>query len=304
MTNEITETAKNITKMDFKIEKTKSGTKRSIIQIRKTIEFEFQKNLSKFISMLLMGIGIFLLFLTIQMIQESAGVAVPDDPVDFFQAYLMMIDFLILIIAVTFGGGIIAEDFEKETGNLLFPKIQKNRLLAGRIIARYFYAAICVIFFYALVGISTLIKYEWVPSIVWESMGWALLYTFAVFSFMILFSSFMKRTASAMIVGMIIVLMVFQLTSMILMFTGVTIEPLFVLTYYANIITSWFNMPAERFTEVGFGGPPGMGSGMGYSGPTFMSWATPSAIGAILGMAIYSFICITFAYIIYKRRQN
>ncbi len=300
MTNEMTETAK----IDFKIEKTKSGTKRSIIHIQKTIEFEFQKNLSKFISMLLMSIGIFLLFLIIQMIQESAGVAVPDDPVDFFEAYLMMIDFLILIIAVTFGGGIIAEDFEKETGNLLFPKIQKNRLLAGRIIARYFYAALTVVFYYALVGISTLIKYEWVPSIVWESMGWALLYTFAVFSFMILFSSFMKRVASAMIVGMMIVLMVFQLTSMILMFTGVTIEPLFILTYYANIITIWFNMPAERFTEFGFGGPPGMGPGMGDGMPTFMSWATPNATGAILGMAIYSIICIALSYIIYKRRQK
>ena len=89
MTNEMTETTKNITKMDFKIEKTKSGTKRSIIQIQKTIEFEFQKNLSKFISMLLMSIGIFLLFLIIQMVQESQGVAVPADPVDFFQAYLI-----------------------------------------------------------------------------------------------------------------------------------------------------------------------------------------------------------------------
>ena len=98
-------------------------------------------------------------------------------------------------------------------------------------------------------------------------------------------------------------MVVFQLLTMILMFTGVTIEPLFMLTYYANIITSWFNMPAERFTEVGFGGPPGMGPVMG-DGPTFMSWATPSATGAIFGMAIYSIICIALAYIIYKRRQK
>jgi ABC-type transport system involved in multi-copper enzyme maturation permease subunit len=63
-------------------------------------------------------------------------------------------------------------------------------------------------------------------------------------------------------------------------------------------------MPAERFTEFGFGGPPGMGPGMGDGMPTFMSWATPSATGAILGMAIYSIICIALSYIIFKRRQK
>ncbi|WP_371804194.1 ABC transporter permease [Candidatus Lokiarchaeum ossiferum] len=300
MTSEMAEIAKNNKNLGFTIEKTKSGAKRSVIQIQKTIEFEFQKNLSKFISMLLTAIGIFLLFLVIELIQSAQGSEVSADPIDYFSGYLMMIDFLILIIAVAFGGGIIAEDFEKDTGNLLFPKIQKDRLLIGRIIARYIYAAMCVIFYYVLIGIATLIIYESLPLIVWESMGWALLYTFAVFSFMILFSSFMKRAASAMIVGMLIVLMVFQLLTMILMFTGVTIEPLFILTYYANIITSWFNMPSERFTEIGFGmGPPGMNDG-----PTFMSWATPSATGAIIGMIIYSGVCIAIAYLIYKRRQN
>lgn len=294
------EIAKNNKNMAFTIEKTKSGAKRSVIQIQKTIEFEFQKNLSKFISMLLTTIGIFLLFLVIELIQSAQGSEVPADPTDYFSGYLMMIDFLILIIAVAFGGGIIAEDFEKDTGNLLFPKIQKDRLLIGRIIARYIYAAMCVIFYYVLIGIATLIIYESLPLIVWESMGWALLYTFAVFSFMILFSSFMKRAASAMIVGMLIILMVFQLLTIILMYTGVTIEPLFMLTYYANIITSWFNMPSERFTEVGLG----MGPGGVRDGPTFMSWATPSATGAILGMTIYSIACIALAYFIYKRRQN
>ncbi|MHA1730174.1 MAG: ABC transporter permease [Promethearchaeota archaeon] len=304
MTIEMAKFTQNDTKQNLDIEKTKSGTKRSIIQIQKTIEFEFQKNLSKFISMLLMSIGIFMLFLVVQLIQNAQGLDVPADPVDYFAGYLVMIDFLVLIIAVAFGGGIIVEDFEKDTGNLLFPKIQKNRLLIGRIIARYIYAAMCIVFYYVLVGITTLIIYERLPTIVWESMGWALLYTFAVFSFMILFSSFMNRVASAMIVGMMIVLMVFQLLTMILMFTGVTIEPLFMLTYYANIITRWFNMPEERFTEVGIMGSPGMGPPGMRDGPTFMSWATPSVTGAILGMTIYSIICIALAYIIYKRRQK
>jgi ABC-type transport system involved in multi-copper enzyme maturation permease subunit len=245
MTLEMVKSAHAISEINVPIQKTKTGMKRRLIQIQKTVGFELKKNQSKFIAMLIISLGIYVLFLIINLIQEGKGAPLPADPIDYINTYFIMISFLIMIIAVTMGGGIIAEDFEKETGNLLFPKIQKNRLLAGRVIARYIYAAISVALFYVLIGITTLIKYDTLPAILWESMGWSLLYTFAVFSFIILFSSFMKRTATAMIVGMVFVLMVFELLSLILMFTGVTIEPFFMLNYYAKIITACFNMPAE-----------------------------------------------------------
>jgi len=284
-------------------ERTHTGTKRSFLQIQKTIGFEFARNGKREITSLIISLAIFTLTLIIQIIQENQGAPVTEDPAVYFQGYLFMIDFLILIIAATFGGSIIAEDFEKQTGNLLFPKITKDRLLIGRIIARYIYSMSAVVFYYVLVAITTFIKYDGIPKIIWGSLGWALLYTFALLSFVTMFSALMKKSSTAMVSSILIVLIVFQLLTMILMYTGVTVEPFFMLTYYANIIRSWFNMPAtdERYTEFSFQGGPG---GQMTDGNTYYSWSTPSASGAVIGMLVYSAICLTIAYLVFRRRQN
>ncbi|MHA1612655.1 MAG: ABC transporter permease [Promethearchaeota archaeon] len=288
---------------EFTVDKVKIGAKRGLIQIKKTIDFEFLRNAKKFMSMLLTSAGIFLLFLIINLISEDQGALAPEDPAEYFQSYLTMTTLLVLIIATTFFGSIIAEDFEKQTGNLLFPKIPKERLLIGRIIARYTYAFLSVAFYYLLVAITTYLKYDGVPKIVWGSMLWAELYLFGLMAFMTLLSSLFKRSSTAMITGILGILIVFQLFSMIFMFTGITAEPFYFITYYGNIITVWFNMPAvdARYVEMGFGhgpAPPELGDA------TYYQWLTPSAEGAIIGVAIYSIVCFTIAYLLYRRRQN
>ncbi len=283
-------------------EKIKIGTQRKVIQIQKTIQFEYKKNYSKFKGMLITSLIIFGLFLIINLISEGQDILSPEDPADYFKGYLDMITFLILIIAVTFGGGIIVEDFEKQTGNLLFPKIPKDRLLIGRIIARYTYVVLSVGFYYLLIATTTLIKYGGIPKVIWSSLGWALLYAFLMFSFLILFSALMNRVASAMIMGIIMILMVFSLLQLLLMFTGVTWEPFFVITYYGNIITACFNMPIG---DARFGTPQfQMGPGHNEIGSDLRAWITPSATGAIIGSIIYSIICLTLAYLRYKKKQS
>ena len=282
-------------------ERTKTGVKRGFVQVKKTITFEFARNGMKAITTLIISFVVYLLFLIIAIIEESQGAPVSEDPADYFKAYLMMIGFLILIITTTFGGSIIAEDFEKQTGNLLFPKITKDRLLVGRFIARYLYSAGAVIFYYVLVAITTFIKYNVIPKIIWGSLGWALLYTFALLSFTTFFSSIMKRSSTAMISTILIVLIVFQLLTMLIMYAGITVEPFFMLTYYESIITRWFNMPNadERFVELSFDRGP-----LSDSGASYMQWITPSATGAIIGMLVYSAICLIIAYVVFRRRQN
>lgn len=86
------------------------------------------------------------------------------------------------------------------------------------------------------------------------------------------------------------------------MFTGITAEPLYFLTYYSNIIIEWFNMPADdnRFQEIAFKrGPRAEVS----DGNTYYQWITPSATGAIVGLLIYAVICLAIAYFVYKRKQ-
>ncbi len=288
---------KQIESNGLEITKSRTGLKRSAIQIKATIIFEWRRNLKNLIIMLCVATAIYVLTLVINLIQEYRTGESPEDLVDYIKSFLFMIDFLILIIAAAFGGSIIAEDYHSQTGNLVFPKITKARLLTGRVIARYLYSALTVIFFYLLVIITTLIKYGSVSELVWVSMVWSLLYTFLVLSFVVFFSSFMKSTSATLITSILFILMVFNLANMILMFTGVEIEPFFILTYYASIITQSFAMPTTRFAEFSMGFNGG-------HGPTFMSWITPSIEGAIIGMLIYSALLLIAAYFFFRRRQQ
>ena len=140
------------------IEKQKAGLRRDLTQIGDTITFEFKRNLKSFILMLLVFLGIFIIFLIVQELQYLQDVPLQEDPIDYIISYTGMFGFMVILSAAGFAGSIIAEDFHKQTGNLIFPKISKTRLLIGRVISRYGLNAICVTFYYILIGLMTFIK--------------------------------------------------------------------------------------------------------------------------------------------------
>ncbi len=284
--------------LESKFEKKPVGFMRSLDQVGATTKFELRRNVKNSIISLFVAGFIFVLSLIINLITESRLGESPETATDYITSYLGMISFFILIIATMFGGNIIALDYDRQTGNLLFPKITKGRLFVGRLIARYLLSALAVIFYYILVVIVAAIKYSELPVETWASLGWALLYTFLVLSLVIFFSSFMKKTSTAIVVSLVMVLLVFNLGSTILTITGVEIEPLFILTYYSNIITHSFAMPTERFVEGFLGGPHAIDA------PSIMQWLTPSVGGAIIGMLIYSAILLVAAYFLFRRRQQ
>jgi len=286
--------------MIIDLERTRVGMKRNFSQIGNTFTFELKKNLKTFLIMLILCAGIFLLFWLVQSLQEIQDVPLPENPIDYFQSYLTMIGFLIILTAAGFAGSIIAEDFQKQTGNLLFPKISKTRLLIGRVLARYLLNAICIIFYYLLASIITFIKYEEFPLIILISLGWALYYTFSIFIFVTFMSSIMKSTSATVIVSIIFYLMIFSMIEQIMSFLAGGQEPFFILTYYENILTGILDMPDPRYREVSFGGGPGTGLTEGIS---FTQWITPNLMTAFWGMFLYSAILLTLAYIRYRRRQ-
>ncbi len=267
-------------------------TGRTIRQIGETIVFDGRRNLKKLISMGVINTLFIVLFLIINILQDNPPTAAVDYARSYISAFLM--PFLILIIAILFGGSIIVEDFEKQTGNLLFPKIERSRLLLGRYIARFTLASIALMIYYAEIALLTYINYETVPFIMWESLGWAILYLHLLLSFVVLMSALLNRIATAQVASLLFVLMGFQMVTQILMFTGSTVEPFFIPTYYGNIITAWFNMPTERFQESPFSG---------IFDRHFYSWTTPSAEGMIVGVIIYSAILLVGAFLIYRRKQ-
>jgi ABC-type transport system involved in multi-copper enzyme maturation permease subunit len=265
-------------------------------QILRTMKFEFSRNFKKLIGLIIMNTLICVLFLVINILQDNN----PETAASYATSYLSMISFIVIITGILLGASMIVEDFEKQTGNLLFPKISKDRLFVGRYISRFIYAAIAICVFYLEIAALTLYNYETIPEEFWGSMGWAILYTHLVLSFVVLMSSLLNRIATATVVSILFLLIVFNMIPTILTFTESTIEPLFVLTYYSNIITSWFNMPTERFQEISFGRP-------GQANPdarVFTSWSTPSWEGMVIGCLIYSTILLIGAYLVYRRKQS
>jgi len=287
----------------FESKRRKVGIGRDFTQIGDTFTFELKKNLKPFLIMMILCALMFTLFLIMQILQEIQDVPLPDESIDYFVSYFQFIfGFLVILTAAGFAGSIIAEDFQKQTGNLLFPKISKSRLFVGRIMARYLMNATCIIFYYILVSSITFIKYGEIPIIgILISLIWALFYTFALFSMVTFVSSIMRSTSASIIVSVFLYLLIFTMIQQIMNYLAGGVEPWFLLSYYENIITNIVNMPDIRYREVTLGIGPGMGSGEGIS---FYQWVTPDVPTAFFGILIYSVIFLTLAFVRYRRRQS
>ncbi|MBN1214984.1 MAG: ABC transporter permease subunit [Candidatus Lokiarchaeota archaeon] len=289
----------NIVTEQINIERQKVGLRRDIMQINNTISFELKRNFRRFIVLLIVYAGIFFLSLLMnELLYDLMGEFAPTDSISLMQNYIGQFFILALIIsAAMFGGSIIAEDFYRQTGNLLFPKISKTRLLVGRLISRYILNALCILFFYVLVATTSFIKYQEVDLKIFYSIGWALLYSFVLLCFVSFLSSFMKNTSFTIITSILFLLIVMQMVPVILSYSGVVenneIPMFFIFSYFGNIISECLNMPAVRYETITH--PPAL---------EYSQWSTPSEFGAALGMIIYIIIFLTLAYILYQRRQS
>ena len=282
-------------KMEIDIQiREKISSKRKLQQIYDIGYFEIIRNLKKTLILMIIGTLIFILVVILQEVQLRKGVELPEDPADFALRFLtLIIDPIVLISATSYGGSIIVTDFEKLTGNILFPKISRERLFVGRFLANYLMNAFVILSYYILIAFFVFFKYSGVPKILWTSLGWALLYILLILSFTIFFSSFMKSTAGAVVLSLILNMIVFSIIQSILSVFS-TVEPLFILPYYATIITGCFHMPeGDRFQTI-----PIM------EGFDMTLWTTPSPQGALIGTAIFSFVFLFSAYLIFRNRQN
>lgn len=276
--------------------KRKTPVKRKVRQVVDTIQFEWIRNLRKTLIVMAVLLAVGILNYASNAYQYSQGVSIPDDPVQYARGYLSFFKIFVNIIGAAFGGSLIATDFEKQTGNLLFPKISRDRLLLGRVVGNYALTAACVGAYYVLVAGFTMVTYEGtVPRELAWSFGWALLYTLAILSFVTFFSSFMRSTSFTLVVSLLLLLIVFDIVaSLVSLLVGW--EPLFILTYYANILTSAMDMPEERLLEQ----VVPISEGQTFS---IRMWLTPSVTGALVGMLVYTSICLVGAYLLFKRRQ-
>jgi ABC-type transport system involved in multi-copper enzyme maturation permease subunit len=274
-------------------------------QIVDTILFEIRRNMKKLIMLGILASTIFSVIAIVFAVMISDGLNLPDDPLDFLVSGIsagpvgisffsgMNFSFFSVIAyisAAVLGGPSIAYDWEKKTGHMLFPKVDRVKLLAGRLLGLYILCAIVASLYYALVAIYTAIMYGSVPPEIWASFGIAQLFMFTILSLVIFISSWMPNSTGAIIFTIIFFLEgLMILTEVFSMFS--TAEPLWSPSYLANLIIYVMKMPDPRVFSITM------------RDLTLTTWLTPTLPFGITILGIYIAISLCLAYFIFRRRQ-
>jgi ABC-type transport system involved in multi-copper enzyme maturation permease subunit len=267
-----------------------------------TITFEIKKQRKKFYFFSLISIVIAVLLGYV--LQLIPSYLLPDTQAEFFNNGLRFITFLTLFAACLFFSGIICSEFNKKTGFIVFPKINKYKLIIGKYFGNLVLVVVIITIYYFVLGLLGFFYYGGPINIrFFYSYGIAILYVIALSSFVTFFSSFMKSVNLTIISTLLILLIGFNISDQILaLIFGDSFEPLYSLAYLGTLITGIleYPFPNPRFTEFSFSGmgPGGMGGNF-----TFGSWVTPSVGMGITLLLVFIVIYLALAAFLFKRRQ-
>jgi len=267
-----------------------------------TIFFEMKKQRKKlyFFTMVSILIAVLLSYI-LQLFPDNL---LADTQAEFFSSGLNFISFITLFSACLFFSGIICSEFNKRTGFIVFPKINKYKLIIGKYIGNLILVVSIITAYYFVLGLFGFYYYGGPINIrIFYSYGFAVLYVIALSSFVTLFSSFMKNVNVTIIITLIILLMGFNIADQIVtLFYADMFEPLYSLAYLGNLITSVLEnpFPDPRYVEYSFGGmgPGGMGGNFSYG-----IWVTPSIFMGTTLLLVYIIGCFILAALLFKRRQ-
>ncbi len=267
-----------------------------------TIIFEMKKQRKKlyFFTMVSILVAVLLSYI----LQLFPDYLLADTQAEFFSSGLSFISFITLFAACLFFSGIICSEFNKRTGFIVFPKINKYKLILGKYLGNLFLVIFIVTVYYIVLGLFGFFYYGGPINIrIFYSYVFAVLYVIALSSFVTLFSSFMKNVNITIIITLIILLMGFNIADQIVtLIYADTFEPLYSLAYLGNLITSVLEnpFPDPRYVEYSFGGigPGGMGGHF-----SFGTWITPSIFMGTTLLLVYIIGCFLLAALLFKRRQ-
>ncbi|MBA7501641.1 hypothetical protein ES706_00214 [subsurface metagenome] len=178
---------------------------------------------------------------------EGAGSAVAFSKEFFFMpAY-----FLITVAGVVFGGDVLASEFERKTGYLLFSNpMRRVTLVAGKFTASFISVLLMISIFF-LTGILFMLNtYGEVPTTLLGSLGLAILYGCAVLSLTLFFSSIMGGTGATMLSFFTFFLIMPFFHAFLLNQVGV--EPWYLLTYNSGTIGAFIDPSGTYYAHPDF----------------------------------------------------
>ncbi|MFW9874805.1 MAG: hypothetical protein ACFFG0_16985 [Candidatus Thorarchaeota archaeon] len=265
-----------------------------------TMVFEMKSQMKKFYFFL--GIAVIIVFLQSFLLQALLpNYLLPNTQAEFFNNGLTFIEFITLLAACLFFSGIICSEFDKKTGFIVFPKINKYKLILGKYLGNLTLVILIITVYYFFLGLLGLFFYSGPINIrFFYSFGIAILYIIALSSFVTLFSSFMRSVNLTIISTILLLLIGFNIADQIITFVFAgDVEPLYSITYLGRLITGIleYPFPDPRYAELPIGGMGGMGEF------TFGQWITPSVEMGITLLVAYIIVYFILAAYLFKRRQ-
>jgi len=261
-----------------------------------TFVFELKKQWKKFIAFSVITVGLVLLASWLPY-AFFPGNAMPEIQTEYFRTNQTFLSFILIFANCFFFSGIICSEYDKQTGFILFPKINKYKLIIGKYIGNYALVMGITGVFYFTLGLLGLYYYGGPLNFrFFQSFAMALLYILAVSSFITFFSSFMKKENITIITTILILLIAFNVITQFITLANPDFEPLFSLQYAGNLMSSilYLEFPdtvAERYFQITI------------RDFTIRTWNTPTIMAGISVLLIYTFFSFLFAAIIFKRRQ-
>lgn len=179
---------------------------------------------------------------------------------DFASSSTGFIMLLVLVAGPMFAGDAVSGEFQRKTGLLLFPTPQRRlSIIGGKYVAALLVTVLLVSLYYAILTFQLihLFGLSEIPGDLGKSYVVSVLYASSVVSLFFFFSSVFSKTIASVMVGIFVVLMLLPIITGIL--TAVDVEPTFILTYPAQLITD-----VLKEGSGGFGGDfhPSFGPGI------------------------------------------
>lgn len=282
------------------MEKFEDGLKFAYLEVKPVIHtfvFELKKQWKKFVGFLVLSVLIVVLqsFILYTLFSDSL---LPTTHSDYLSGGLIFLtSFIILFASCFFFAGIICAEFSDKTGYIVFPKINKYKLIIGKYLGNLFLETGVIAIFYFLVGFLSIFFYDQFSGTLliryFISFVFAFLYMIAMSSFVTFFSSFM-RSVSVTIVSTIMILFIgFNISQSFLMMLAPEIEPIYSLSYISTLITSilLIEFPDPNYSEISI------------QNFTIRTWLTPTIEMGLLVLFLYITIGFILAAYLFKRRQ-
>jgi len=261
-----------------------------------TYIFELKKQWKKFIVFCCISVAFVLLgsYLPYALIPDNP---LPETQADYFQSGLGFIILITLFGACFFFSPIITSEYDKKTGYITFPIINKYKLVSGKYLGALTLLIGVIGMFYVALGALGIYYYGGPLNYrYYLSFGIAILYVIAVGSFVTLFSSFMKNVNMTIVTTIMILLIANMMIDSLVMLLYPEFEPIYSLNHASDLINYILveDFPTkleDRYEENEF------------RGYTRRRWLTPTIQMGITIMLLYTIVCVTIAAIVFKRRQ-